>query len=51
MPQEDKHKKAGNQDLRTGAEAGASIFTGIVQAVTDNMNSKDNKNNKDDKKE
>jgi len=36
--------------LQTEAEAGASIFTGIVQAVADSMNSKDNKNNKDDKK-
>ena len=42
--------KVGNGDLQTEAEAGASIFTGIVQAVADRMNSKDNKNNKDDKK-
>ena len=42
--------KVGNGDLQTEAEAGASIFTGIVQAVADSMNSKDNKNNKDDKK-
>ena len=46
-----KNIKVGDGDLQTEAEAGASIFTGIVQAVTDNMNSKDNKNNKDDKKE
>ena len=42
--------KVGNGDLQTEAEAGASIFTGIVQAVADSMNSKDSKNNKDDKK-
>ena len=42
--------KVGDGDLQTEAEAGASIFTGIVQAVADSMNSKDNKNNKDDKK-
>ena len=45
-----KSIKFGNGDLQTEAEAGASIFTGIVQAVADSMNSKDNKNNKDDKK-
>lgn len=42
--------KVGDGNLQTEAEAGASIFTGIVQAVADSMNSKDNKNNKDDKK-
>ena len=42
--------KVGDGDLQTEAEAGASIFTGIVQAVADSMNSKDNKDNKDDKK-
>jgi len=36
--------------LQTAAEAGASILTGITQAAADSMNSKDNKNNKDDKK-
>lgn len=39
-----KNIKVGDGDLRTAAEAGVSIFTGIVQAVVDN------KNNKDDKK-
>jgi hypothetical protein len=29
----------------------ASIFTGITQVAVDSMSSKDNKNNKDDKKE
>ena len=42
--------KVGNGDLQTAAEAGASILTGITQAAADSMNSKDNKNNKDDKK-
>ena len=42
--------KFGDGNLQTEAEAGASIFTGIVQAVADSMNSKDNKDNKDDKK-
>lgn len=42
--------KVGNGDLQTAAEAVASIFTGIAQAAADSMNSKDNKNNKDDKK-
>lgn len=45
-----KNIKVGDGDLQTEAEAGASIFTGIVQAVADSMNSKDNKNKKDDKK-
>jgi hypothetical protein len=42
--------KVGNGDLQTEAEAVASIFTGIAQAAADSMNSKDSKNNKDDKK-
>ena len=42
--------KVGNGDLQTAAEAVASIFTGIAQAAADSMNSKDSKNNKDDKK-
>ena len=42
--------KIGDGDLQTEAEAGASIFTGIAQAAADSMNSKDSKNNKDDKK-
>lgn len=42
--------KVGNGDLQTAAEAVASIFTGIAQAAADSMNSKDGKNNKDDKK-
>ncbi|WP_103590212.1 hypothetical protein [Campylobacter concisus] len=42
--------KIGDGNLQTEAEAGASIFTGIVQAAADSMNSKDSKNNKDDKK-
>ena len=42
--------KVGNGDLHTEAEAVASIFTGIAQAAADSMNSKDSKNNKDDKK-
>ena len=42
--------KVGDKDLQTAAEAGASILTGITQAAADSMNSKDNKNNKDDKK-
>ena len=42
--------KFGDGDLQTAAEARASIFTGIVQVVADSMNSKDNKNSKDDKK-
>ena len=46
-----KNIKVGGGDLQTEAEAGASIFTGITQVVADSMNSKDNKNNKDDKKE
>ena len=41
-----KNIKVGDGDLQTEA----SIFTGIVQAVADSMNSKDNKNKKDDKK-
>ncbi len=45
-----KNIKVGNGDLQTEAEAMASIFTGIAQAAADSMNSKDNKNNKDDKK-
>ena len=45
-----KNIKVGNGDLQTEAEAMASIFTGIAQAAVDSMNSKDNKNNKDDKK-
>ena len=45
-----KNIKVGGGDLQTEAEAGASIFTGITQVVADSMNSKDNKNNKDDKK-
>ncbi len=50
MLQGDKHK-VGDGNLRTEAEAGASIFTGITQVAVDSMSSKDNKNNKDDKKE
>ena len=42
--------KFGDGNLQTEAEAGASIFTGIAQAAADSMNSKDSKNNKDDKK-
>ncbi|WP_462108634.1 hypothetical protein [Campylobacter concisus] len=42
--------KVGDGDLQTEAEAGASIFTGITQVAADSINSKDNKNNKDDKK-
>ena len=42
--------KVGDGDLQTAAEAVASIFTGIAQAAADSMNSKDSKNNKDDKK-
>ena len=42
--------KFGDGNLQTEAEAGASIFTGIVQAAADSMNSKDSKNNTDDKK-
>ena len=42
--------KFGDGNLQTAAEAGASILTGITQAAADSMNSKDNKNNKDDKK-
>lgn len=42
--------KIGDGDLQTEAEAGASIFTGIAQVAADSINSKDNKNNKDDKK-
>ena len=45
-----KNIKVGNGDLQTAAEAVASIFTGIAQAAADSMNSKDSKNNKDDKK-
>ena len=45
-----KNIKVGGGDLQTEAEAGASIFTGITQVAADSMNSKDNKNNKDDKK-
>ena len=46
-----KNIKVGDGDLQTEAEAGASIFTGITQVAVDSMSSKDNKNNKDDKKE
>ena len=42
--------KVGDGDLQTAAEAVASIFTGIAQSAADSMNSKDSKNNKDDKK-
>lgn len=42
--------KVGDGDLQTEAKAGASIFTGITQVAADSINSKDNKNNKDDKK-
>ena len=42
--------KFGDGNLQTAAEAVASIFTGIAQAAADSMNSKDGKNNKDDKK-
>ena len=42
--------KVGDGDLQTAAEAVASIFNGIAQAAADSMNSKDSKNNKDDKK-
>lgn len=42
--------KFGDGNLQTAAEAVASIFTGIAQAAADSMNSKDSKNNKDDKK-
>ncbi|WP_103604114.1 hypothetical protein [Campylobacter concisus] len=45
-----KNIKVGDGDLQTEAEAVASIFTGITQVAADSMNSKDNKNNKDDKK-
>ncbi len=38
--------KVGDGDLQTEAEAGASIFTGIVQAAVDSMSSKDNKDDK-----
>lgn len=43
-----KNIKVGNGDLRTEAEAGASIFTEIVQVAVDSMNSKDNKDDKKD---
>lgn len=46
-----KNIKVGDGDLQTEAEAVASIFTGITQVAVDSMSSKDNKNNKDDKKE
>ena len=42
--------KFGDGNLQTAAEAVASIFNGIAQAAADSMNSKDSKNNKDDKK-
>ena len=42
--------KIGDGDLQTEAEAGASIFTGVAQVAADSINSKDNKNSKDDKK-
>ncbi|WP_462109743.1 hypothetical protein [Campylobacter concisus] len=52
MPQEDKYKKVGDVDLQTEAETGASIFyRNNTQVAVDSMSSKDNKNNKDDKKE
>ena len=45
-----KSIKFGDGDLQTEAEAGASIFTGIVQAVTDSIKSKNDKDKKDNKK-
>ena len=41
-----KNIKIGNGDLKTEAEAGASIFTEIVQVAVDSMSSKDNKDDK-----
>jgi len=45
MLQGDKHK-VGDGNLRTEAEAGASIFTGITQVAVDSMINKYNKNDK-----
>ena len=45
-----KSIKFGDGDLQTEAEAGASIFTGIVQAVADSIKSKNDKDKKDNKK-
>ena len=42
--------KVGDGNLQTEAESMVSVVTGTGQAVADSMNSKDNKNNKDDKK-
>ena len=42
--------KVGDGDLQTAAEAGASIFIGIAQAVADSIKSKNDKDKKDNKK-
>ncbi|MBE9819071.1 hypothetical protein [Campylobacter concisus] len=42
--------KVGDGDLQTAAEAGASIFIGIAQAVADSIKSKNDKEKKDNKK-
>jgi hypothetical protein len=46
----DKTIKVGDGNLQTEADSMVSVVTGTGQAVADSMNSKDNKNNKDDKK-